>query len=70
MSDGYRPADYVPLPEAVAAIGCSRQTVYLLIKEGKLNGVQLRDNGWWKVQRRSLKEYLQRLGRPGRGKKR
>jgi excisionase family DNA binding protein len=59
----FRASDYMPLNEVAETIGCSRDTVYRLIQDSELDGVQLRDHGWWKVHRRSLAEYLARLSK-------
>jgi excisionase family DNA binding protein len=56
----YRASDYLPLPEVASTLGCSRQTVYRLIESGELEGIQLRDHGWWRVSGRSLDTYIQR----------
>ncbi len=56
----YRASDFLPLPEVAKTLGCSRQTVYRLIESGELEGIQLRDHGWWRVSGRSLDTYIQR----------
>jgi excisionase family DNA binding protein len=48
------------LHEVAELLGCSRQTVYRLIAAEELKGAQLSDHGWWRVERRSLKKYLER----------
>lgn len=63
----YRASDYLPLPLVASTLGCSRQTVYRLIESGELEGIQLRDHGWWRVLGRSLDKYVAR--RMGRKKK-
>jgi len=68
MSNGYRPEDYLPLIDAARALGCSRQTIYRLISDDRLDAVQLRDAGWWRVARSSLAKYLQRLRHPNKTK--
>lgn len=60
----YRACDYLPLPEVASTLGCSRQTVYRLIECGELEGIQLRDHGWWRVLGRSLDRYISwRIGK-------
>jgi excisionase family DNA binding protein len=56
----YRAGDYLPLPAVASKMGCSRQTVYRLIECGELEGIQLRDHGWWRVSERSLEKYFER----------
>jgi len=56
----YRAGDYISLPRVASTLGCSRQTVYRLIESGDLEGMQLKDHGWWRVLGRSLDQYLQR----------
>jgi excisionase family DNA binding protein len=56
----YRASDYLALPEVAKTLGCSRQTVYRLIEAGELEGLQLRDHGWWRVLGRSLDNYVAR----------
>jgi biotin operon repressor len=59
-SMNYRAGDYIPLPNVASTLGCSRQSVYRLIESGDLEGMQLKDHGWWRVLGRSLDMYLQR----------
>jgi excisionase family DNA binding protein len=56
----YRASDYLSLPDVAETLGCSRQTIYRLIECGELEGIQLRDHGWWRVSERSLDRYVQR----------
>ncbi len=59
----YRASDYLPLPDVAETLGCSRQTVYRLIECGELEGIQLRDHGWWRVLGRSLdRNVTRRMG--------
>ncbi len=62
----YRASDYLALPEVAESLGCSRQTVYRLIESGDLQGIQLKDHGWWRVLERSLEQYVQRRMGPKR----
>jgi len=53
----------MPLMEAAAKLGCSRQTVYRLIDAGELEAVQFRPGCWTKVSRQSLAAFVQRIKR-------
>lgn len=67
--NGYRQAEWSSLSEVAELLGCSRQTVYRLIEADQLEGVQLRDHGWWRVRRQSLQRYLERLANKRAGRR-
>lgn len=54
---------------AADVLGCSRSTVHRLIERGDLVAYALSDPGWWRIERRSLDQYIKKV-RNGRRRKR
>ena len=56
------PAGWLPRPDAVLAIGVSRQRMWRLVRDGRVVASQV--GGWWIVESHIASEYTIEFGRP------
>ena len=51
--------DYLTTGEVAKILGCSKQWVSSLAREGKIESYRIQGSGWHRIKKSTLKQYVQ-----------